>query len=85
MSYCKLKNLQPKKNGVNFDEKKETNLQKQISENYENKTDILYAASQLWVDGVIDPAKTRSWISMGIDMANHAPIIEKFNMGLLQV
>jgi acetyl-CoA carboxylase carboxyltransferase component len=33
----------------------------------------------------IDPAETRSWISMGIDMANHAPITEKFNMGILQV
>ena len=74
-----------KKNGVNFDEKKEIDLQKQISEDYEKKTDILYAASQLWVDGVIDPSETRSWISMGIDMANHAPVIEKFNMGLLQV
>ena len=55
------------------------------SENYEDKTDILYAASQLWVDAVIDPSETRSWISMGIDMANQSPTKEKFNMGVLQV
>jgi acetyl-CoA carboxylase carboxyltransferase component len=45
----------------------------------------MYAASQLWIDAVIDPVETRSWISMGIDIANHAPITEKFNMGILQV
>ena len=59
--------------------------QNKIRKEYENKTDVLYAASNLWVDGVIDPAETRSWISMGIGMANNAPITEKFNMGILQV
>ena len=43
------------------------------------------AGSQLWVDAVIDPSETRSWISMGIDMANQSPTKEKFNMGVLQV
>ena len=60
-------------------------IKEKIDKHYKNKTDIMYAASQLWIDAVIDPAETRSWISMGIDMANHAPITEKFNMGILQV
>ena len=60
-------------------------MREKINKYYENKSDILYAASQLWIDAVIDPAETRSWISMGIDIANHGPIIEKFNMGILQV
>ena len=74
-----------KKQGFKFDKKEESELRKKISENYEDKTDILYAASQLWVDAVIDPSETRSWISMGIDMANQSPPKEKFNMGVLQV
>ena len=74
-----------KKKGFKFDKKEESELRKKISENYEDKTDILYAASQLWVDAVIDPSETRSWISMGIDMANQSPTKEKFNMGVLQV
>ena len=74
-----------KKSGVKVDEKEEIAIKEKIDKHYKNKTDIMYAASQLWIDAVIDPAETRSWISMGIDMANHAPITEKFNMGILQV
>jgi len=74
-----------KKSGVTLDKKKETTLKEQISKDYKEKTKILYAASQLWVDAVIDPIETRSWISMGITLANHAPATEKFNMGVLQV
>jgi hypothetical protein len=33
---------------------------------------------------VIDPVDTRKWIAMGIEMANHAPIKKKFNVGVLQ-
>jgi acetyl-CoA carboxylase carboxyltransferase component len=74
-----------KKQGLKIDKKEESYLRKKISKNYKEKTDILYAASQLWVDAVIDPSETRSWISMGIDMANQSPPKEKFNMGVLQV
>ena len=74
-----------KKKGLKFDKKEESELRKKISRNYEDKTDILYAASQLWVDAIIDPSQTRSWISMGIDIANQSPPKEKFNMGVLQV
>jgi acetyl-CoA carboxylase carboxyltransferase component len=74
-----------KKSGVTLDKKKETTLKEQISKDYKEKTEILYAASQLWIDAVIDPIETRSWISMGITLANHAPATEKFNMGVLQV
>ena len=74
-----------KKAGLEVEEKKEDALRKKISRDYEDKTDIVYGASRLWVDAVIDPAETRSWISMGIDTANHAPSSEKFNMGVLQV
>ena len=74
-----------KKSGVKLDKKKEISLKERISKDYKEKTEILYAASQLWVDAVIDPVETRSWISMGITLANHAPSDEKFNMGVLQV
>ena len=43
-----------------------------------------YAASRLWVDSIIDPLDTRKVISMGIEMANKAPIKEAYNVGVLQ-
>ena len=47
-----------KKAGVEVDDKKEEALRKKISNDYDDKTDISYAASRLWVDAVIDPAET---------------------------
>ena len=73
------------KNGEQLDEKKESLMREKIKDKYDEKTDVVYAASQLWVDAVIDPAETRSWISMGIEIANQSPIERKFNMGILQV
>ena len=60
-------------------------MKEKIKSNYAENTDVVFAASQLWVDAVIDPAETRSWISMGIEIANQSPIDRKFNMGILQV
>ena len=73
------------KNGEKLDDKKESLMIEKIKSKYDEKTDVVFAASQLWVDAVIDPAETRSWISMGIEIANQSPIDKKFNMGILQV
>ena len=68
-----------------INQQKEDDLKNNILKRYEEKTEILYAASQLWVDAIIDPVETRKWISIGIEIANEAPSNEKFNMGILQV
>lgn len=80
-----IEKVTAEKSGNSLNSKKEKELRESIQSNYDEKTEILHAASQLWVDAVIKPEETRSWISMGIDIANHAPSKEKFNMGILQV
>lgn len=54
-----------------------------ITDRYNSQMSPYYAASRLWVDGVIDPLETRTVISEGIAMANHAPV-KQFNVGVLQ-
>ena len=54
-----------------------------ITQRYDEQTSPYYAASRLWVDSVIDPVDTRRWVSMGIEMADHAKV-EPFNVGVLQ-
>jgi acetyl-CoA carboxylase carboxyltransferase component len=71
--------------GTAPDPEAEASLLAQISARYQAQTLPEYAASRLWVDGIIDPLETRSIISMGIEAANHAPVERKFNMGILQV
>lgn len=43
-----------------------------------------YVAARLWLDAIIDPLDTRTWISMGIEAASQAPATREFNMGVLQ-
>ncbi len=72
-----------KSQGKTISEEEEKSLLKEITDSYNEKLSPFYAASRLWVDGVVDPVETRSIISMGIEAANHAPI-EKFNVGVIQ-
>ncbi|HEY4540650.1 MAG TPA: carboxyl transferase domain-containing protein [Faecalibacter sp.] len=71
--------------GVEVDETKKEELLKEITDKYTAQTSPYYAASRLWTDGIIDPLETRTWISMGIEAANHAPIETPFNFGVIQV
>ena len=66
------------------DEEKEAALLKKITDRYEEQTTPFYAAARLWVDGIIDPLRTREVISVGIEAANQSPITRKFNVGILQ-
>lgn len=56
----------------------------EIQKTYDEKLSPYYAASRLWVDGVIDPGETRRLISVGIEAANHAPIEKPMNVGVIQ-
>ncbi|MDB2622593.1 acyl-CoA carboxylase subunit beta, partial [Flavobacteriales bacterium] len=73
-----------KAKGETLSEKKEAELLKSITEKYKEQTNPYYAASRLWVDAIIDPLETRKVISKGIEMANHAPITDAFNVGIIQ-
>ncbi len=64
-------------------EKEKQAYLKKITDRYNEQLSPYYAASRLWVDGVIDPNQTRTTISMGIEAADHAPV-DKFNVGVLQ-
>lgn len=43
-----------------------------------------YCAAALWLDAIIGPLETRTWVSMGIEAASQAPVTREFNMGVLQ-
>lgn len=64
---------------------KEAELFDKIKARYDKQVSPYYAASRLWTDAIIDPLDTRTWISMGIEAANHAPIEKPFNLGVIQV
>ncbi len=73
-----------KAKGEIITKEKEDELLKEITDRYDSQTTPYYAASRLWVDGIIDPLETRKVISMGIEAANQSPIENSFNPGVLQ-
>jgi len=74
-----------KKRGEEITSEKEAELYDQIKTRYDQQISPYYSAARIWTDAIINPLETRTWISMGIEAANHSPIDKKFNMGLLQV
>jgi 3-methylcrotonyl-CoA carboxylase beta subunit len=74
-----------KKRGEEITPEKEAELFDKIKSRYDNQISPYYAAARIWTDAVINPLDTRTWISMGIEAANNAPIEKPFNMGVLQV
>lgn len=73
-----------KAKGETITAENETALLNKITDRYNSQTTPYYAASRLWVDGVIDPLETRKVISMGIAAANQSPIKKQFNVGIIQ-
>jgi acetyl-CoA carboxylase carboxyltransferase component len=74
-----------KKQGKVITEEEREAILDTIAKKYKKQTEATYAASRLWTDAIINPIDTRKWISMGIEAADHAPITEKFNLGVIQV
>jgi acetyl-CoA carboxylase carboxyltransferase component len=60
-------------------------LLKEISARYESELDPLFAASRLWVDGIIDPRSTRAVISRCMTIVSNNPEMPPFNTGVIQV
>ena len=73
------------KKGEKITKEKEDKLFNRIKDRYDSQVSPYYAAAHIWTDAIIDPLDTRTWISMGIEAANHAPIEKPFNLGVIQV
>jgi 3-methylcrotonyl-CoA carboxylase beta subunit len=75
---------QMKKLGKEIHEDDKKKFLDEITKRYDEQTNVLYGAARLWVDGIIDPAKTREVVSHCIEIANNNPDIPKFNPGVIQ-
>ena len=79
-----IKLKQVEKEGKRFSDDDRKKLLDEIIKGYEEKNNPLYAAARLWIDEIIDPALTREYISMCIEVANNNPDMPKFNPGVIQ-
>jgi len=75
---------QMEKEGRKISVDEQNKLLNEIKSRYETEMDPRYAAARLWIDDIIDPAETREIISIGIEAADNSPILQHFNVGVLQ-
>ncbi len=56
----------------------------EIKATYDAQADPRYGAARLWIDAIIDPAKTREALMTALEAAAMNPEVAKFNPGVLQ-
>ena len=78
----KLKQLQ--REGRKVDEKAKKELFESVRATYEHQSDPRYAAARLWVDAIIDPAKTRDSLVWALEAAALNSDLREFKTGVLQ-
>ena len=69
------KHLSPEEKQAIYDEIKST---------YDAQADPRYGAARLWIDAIIDPARTRDVLMQALDACALNPDVPKFNPGVLQ-
>ena len=73
-----------KSRGETITPEREKELFDTIKARYDEQISPYYAASRLWLDAIIDPAKTREFLSIGIAMASHKKAEKPYNVGVIQ-
>ena len=56
----------------------------QAHNSYDAQADPRYGAARLWIDAIIDPAKTREVLMLALEACALNPDVPPFNPGVLQ-
>jgi 3-methylcrotonyl-CoA carboxylase beta subunit len=79
-----IKIRQLERGGKQLSEEEKSQVFASIKAAYDEQTDCRYAAARLWVDAIIDPAKTRDVLLTALQAAALNPEVAKFNPGVIQ-
>src|ERR1044071_7366580 len=75
---------QVERGGKVLSEVERTALYEEIKGTYDAQADPRYGAARLWIDAIIDPAKTRDVLITALEACAMNPDVPKFNPGVLQ-
>src|SRR5271155_5566263 len=79
-----IKIRQLERGGKQLSEEEKSQVFASIQASYDEQTDGRYAAARLWVDAIIDPAKTREVLFTALQAVALNPEVAKFNPGVIQ-
>jgi 3-methylcrotonyl-CoA carboxylase beta subunit len=71
--------------GQKVDAEQLKKLRDKVKADYEHQTDIRYGAARGWVDGILDPAKTRETLIAALEAATRCATEEPYRLGVFQV
>ena len=80
-----LEKRQAERSGEKLSEESLQELQKRVTDNYDNQTDIRYGAARGWVDSIIAPHETRQTLIEALSCATRTPPEASFYGGVMQV
>ena len=75
---------QLERSGKQLSAEEKAAIQDQIRADYDAQADPRYGAARLWIDAIIDPAKTREVLISALEACALNPEAPKFNPGVLQ-
>jgi acetyl-CoA carboxylase carboxyltransferase component len=75
---------QMERGGKVLSEAEKQALYDEIKNTYDAQADPRYGAARLWIDAIIDPAKTREVLMTALEACALNPDVAKFNPGVLQ-
>jgi acetyl-CoA carboxylase carboxyltransferase component len=79
-----LRVKQMEREGKNLSDAEKKELLESTRATYDSQTDPRYAAARLWVDAIIDPARTRDVLIEALEVAALNPVVPEFKTGVLQ-
>lgn len=71
-------------NGKPLSETEKRTLYDEIKAAYDTQADPRYGAARLWIDAIIDPAKTRDVLITAIEACALNTQVPRFNPGVIQ-
>ena len=72
------------KSGEVVDEGKKRAIWAEIKAGYDAAADPRYGAARLWIDAIIDPAKTREVLMLALEVCALNPDVPRWNAGVMQ-
>ena len=75
---------QMERGGKTLSDAEKSALHEEIRAAYDEQVDPRYGAARLWIDAIIDPAKTREVLLAALEACALNPEIPRFNPGILQ-
>ncbi len=81
---AEIKAKQLEREGKVVDEAAKKAIWQEIKDGYDAAADPRYGAARLWIDAIIDPAKTRDALMLALEVCALNPDVPRFNPGVIQ-